>query len=171
MGSCVSTSKDRTRQSIKPPVHEFYHDYGVNEAKGLPSEFCWLEPAVMAGSSVPEGTRELEGLVREGVSHLVSLPAEPGGVPAGAVRGLTIHFLKIKDFEAPSMEQMDEFLHICEVAKAAVEGVAVHRPRYCELLFQVSGMRVGVVRCRPGLEGSSSVGGSQGHPGLSQPHA
>ena len=38
-------------------------------------------------------------------------------------------------------------------------------------LFQVSGMRVGVLRFHPGLDTLSSVGGSQGYPGLSQPHA
>ena len=85
-----------------------------------------MEPGVLAGTAVPEGFWELEAMVREGVSHLVSLPAESCSAPPRPVKGLTIHFIPMMDFEAPSMDQMDEFIHICEVAKAAGEGVAVH---------------------------------------------
>ena len=107
-----------------------FHNCDESKNKSLPWNFSWLEPGVLAGSGVPEGFWELEAMVREGVSHLVSLPAEsysaPPAPPRTPVKGLTIHFIPMRDFEGPSMDQMEEFLHICEVAKAAGEGVAVH---------------------------------------------
>merc|ERR1711963_49888 len=45
----------------------------ANYAKKLPYNFSWIEPRRLAGTSIPSTVAQLEGLVREGVSHLVSL--------------------------------------------------------------------------------------------------
>ena len=98
---------------------------GFREEGRLPSNFAWLPGHRVAGSSVPLTVTHLQEMVREGVAHLVSLsPDTPP--PPFPLKGLTIHYINVKEFEGPSMDQMDEFLHICEVAKAAGEGVAVH---------------------------------------------
>ena len=39
----------------------------------LPWNFSWLEPGVLAGTSVPETAHELRAMVEAGVAHLVSL--------------------------------------------------------------------------------------------------
>ena len=96
-----------------------------NTDRGVPTNFSWLEPSKVAGTSVPRSVAEMAAMVREGVAHLVSLsPDTPP--PTFPLKGLTIHCIHVKEFEAPSIDQIDEFLHICEVAKAAGEGVAVH---------------------------------------------
>jgi len=68
---------------------------------------------------------QLEGLVREGVSHLVSLSPEMPP-PATPVEGLTIHVIPIEDFQAPTLNQIKRFLEICDEAFEAGEAVAVH---------------------------------------------
>ena len=79
----------------------------------------------MAGSSRPGSRGELEALVREGVSHLVSLsPDAPP--PDSPVEGLTVHYIGVEDFKAPTMDQFRQFIAICQAAEEAGEGVAVH---------------------------------------------
>ena len=96
-----------------------------NGNKGLPWNFSWLEAGVLAGSSVPLTVQQLEAMVREGVSHLVSLsPEEPP--PAFPVKGLTVHYLPVRDFTAPSLRQLRQFVRICRAAASRGEAVAVH---------------------------------------------
>ena len=46
--------------------------------------------------------------------------------PAAPVKGLTVHFIPIEDFQAPTQNQIQKFLEICDAALEAGEGVAVH---------------------------------------------
>ena len=46
--------------------------------------------------------------------------------PAAPVKGLTVHFIPIEDFQAPTENQIQKFLEICDAALEAGEGVAVH---------------------------------------------
>merc|ERR1712107_471210 len=59
----------------------------ANYAKKLPYNFSWIEPRRLAGTSIPSTVAQLEGLVREGVSHLVSL--SPETPPLHPHRGLS----------------------------------------------------------------------------------
>merc|ERR1712107_392380 len=97
----------------------------ANYAKKLPYNFSWIEPRRLAGTSIPSTVAQLEGLVREGESHLVSLSPEtpPPTVP---VQGLTVHFIPIEDFQAPTPNQIDKFLEIADNALEDNEAVAVH---------------------------------------------
>jgi atypical dual specificity phosphatase len=97
----------------------------ANYAKQLPYNFSWVELARLAGTSIPSTVAQLEGLVREGVSHLVSLSPEMPP-PATPVQGLTIHYIPIEDFQAPTLNQIEKFLEICDDALEAGKGVAVH---------------------------------------------
>jgi len=97
----------------------------ANYVKQLPYNFSWIERARLAGTSIPSTVAQLEGLVREGVSHLVSLSPEMPP-PARPVHGLTVHYIPIEDFQAPTLNQIEKFLEICDDALEAGEGVAVH---------------------------------------------
>jgi atypical dual specificity phosphatase len=97
-----------------------------NRKRGLPDQFSWLEPGRLAGTSAPGSLDQLRALVAEGVAHLVSLSPEYPPPKRKAVDGLTIHYIGIEDFEAPSMEQLFKFIKIREEAEGAGEGVAVH---------------------------------------------
>ena len=46
--------------------------------------------------------------------------------PATPVQGLTIHYIPIEDFQAPTLNQIEKFLEICDDALEAGKGVAVH---------------------------------------------
>jgi atypical dual specificity phosphatase len=99
-----------------------------NREHGLPARFSWLEPGWLAGTSAPGSINQLRALVVEGVAHLVSLSPEYPPPKRKAVEGLTIHYIDIEDFEAPSMEQLFKFIKVCEEMEGAGEGkgVAVH---------------------------------------------
>ena len=67
------------------------------------------------------------------VSHLVSLSPEMPP-PTSPVQGLTIHFIPIEDFQAPTLNQIEKFLEICDDALEAGKGVAVMLP---ENIFKI----------------------------------
>ena len=96
-----------------------------NHEQGLPHNFSWLLPKRIAGTSTPRRWEQLQALVAEGVSHLVSLSPEVAP-PNLVIRGLTIHFIGVKESKAPSLEQFQDFINICEEARRKKEGVAVH---------------------------------------------
>ena len=96
-----------------------------NRDKNLPQGFSWVEEKRLAGSSVPESRDQLEGLVKEGVSHLVSLSPETPP-PSTPIDGLNITFIPVEDFEAPNSEDFTRFFELCERAHALDQAVAVH---------------------------------------------
>ena len=69
--------------------------------------------------------RALDGGDNHQVSHLISLSPEMPP-PATPVQGLTIHYIPIEDFQAPTLNQIEKFLEICDDALEAGKGVAVH---------------------------------------------
>ena len=85
-----------------------------NHRKGLPHNFSWLKPSRIAGTSAPRRKSEVEALVREGVSHLVSLSPE---VRLPTVEGLSIHHIPVTEHKAPTLEQIQDFIEICEKVK------------------------------------------------------
>ena len=86
-----------------------------NHRKGLPHNFSWLKPSRIAGTSAPRRMSEVDALVREGVSHLVSLSPEVA-LPTSSVDGLTIHHIPVTEHKAPTLEQIQDFIEICEKA-------------------------------------------------------
>ena len=87
-----------------------------NHRKGLPHNFSWLKPSRIAGTSAPRRVSEVDALVREGVSHLVSLSPEVA-LPSSSVAGLTIHQIPVTEHKAPTLEQIQDFIEICEKVK------------------------------------------------------
>ena len=96
-----------------------------NRDKNLPQGFSWVEEKRLAGSSVPASREQLEALVKEGVTHLVSLSPETPP-PTTPVDGLTITFIPVEDFAAPNSEDFRCFFELCERAHALDQAVAVH---------------------------------------------
>ena len=90
----------------------------------LPRYFSWLEPG-LAGTDRPRSQQELQGMVRSGVVHLVSLSPE-APPPEDEVPGLKVHLMPVKDFEAPSQKQLWQFVKLVQDAMKRGEGVAVH---------------------------------------------
>ena len=86
-----------------------------NHKKGLPHNFSWLKPSRIAGTSAPRRMSEVDALVREGVSHLVSLSPEVA-LPSSSVDGLTIHHIPVTEHKAPTLEQIQDFIEICKKA-------------------------------------------------------
>ena len=96
-----------------------------NRDKNLPQNFSWVEEKRLAGSSVPESPEQLEAMVQEGVTHLVSLSPE-SPPPSTTISGLNITFIPVEDFEAPNSEDFRCFFELCQSAHALDQAVAVH---------------------------------------------
>ena len=111
-------------QQAKMPLRDCYR--GREHYKNcLPYNFSWLEGGRIAGCARPQFECELRALVEEGVSQLVSL-SEETPPPAARVEGLAIHFIGVRDFMAPSLQQIQKFIGICKDANGRGERVAVH---------------------------------------------
>jgi atypical dual specificity phosphatase len=82
----------------------------------------WIEEPKLLGSSNPDEAF-LEGLFKKGFRVLVSLLEEsvqaPGYEQATLSHGWKYYKLPIKDFHAPSLEQLQSFVSLLEAQKEA----------------------------------------------------
>ncbi|XP_055491353.1 dual specificity protein phosphatase 23b [Leucoraja erinacea] len=90
-----------------------------------PDNFSWIVPTKLAGMALPRLPIHYQYLSENGIRHLVTLceqlPQYHDTCPA-----VKIHHIKIRDFCAPSFEQIKRFISIVEEANAKGEGVGVH---------------------------------------------
>lgn len=96
-----------------------------------PSEgFSWIVPGKLAAMPVPGRERPLDQeaafLEEEGVRVLVSLTEEPPDSGVLASRHIDQKHIPVKDFTAPTIEQMIEFVAVVEDSVAAGKPVGVH---------------------------------------------
>ena len=106
-------------------MHRWLAQNQQNRDKNLPQNFSWVEEKRLAGSSVPASREQLEAMVQEGVTHLVSLSPETPP-PTTPISGLNITFIPVEDFKAPNSEDFRRFFELCERAHGLDQAVAVH---------------------------------------------
>ncbi|XP_059350363.1 dual specificity protein phosphatase 23-like isoform X2 [Daphnia carinata] len=90
-----------------------------------PKNFSWLEDGKIAALAFPDKREDLEFLANHGIRYLVTLTKElkpnTEEVPA-----LIVVNICVDDYCTFTMEQVQQFIGICEKALEENQGVAVH---------------------------------------------
>ncbi|KAJ8402826.1 hypothetical protein AAFF_G00361400 [Aldrovandia affinis] len=94
-------------------------------ASAQPPNFSWVVPNKLAGLAMPRMPAHYQFLLDNGIQHLVCL-CERRPPHYDTCPGVKLHRIKIDDFCAPSIDQIERFLSIVEEANSKGEGVAVH---------------------------------------------
>ncbi len=128
----------------------------------------WLEEGRVFACRYPRGEPALAGLARQGISVLVNLH-ERGHDPSRLARhGLVEVHIPVKDFSAPSPEQLAQGVAAIARAVAAGERVAVHcggglgrtgTLLACYLVHQGCGAEEAIDRVRTARPGSVETAG------------
>jgi atypical dual specificity phosphatase len=97
----------------------------------VPPNFHWAIEGLLAGMAMPgssfsEPQRDLEDLAGMGFSVLVTLTERPLPFDMVIRCGLAPFHIPVEDFEAPTIEQAEEFCRIVDRMKAEGKKVAVH---------------------------------------------
>ncbi|XP_030747781.1 dual specificity protein phosphatase 23-like [Sitophilus oryzae] len=97
----------------------------MSNGYSAPWNFSWVLPNELAATSCPQTLDDLEFLKSEGIRHLVTLSPEyiP---PIRHFNGIKWSYIPIEEFEPPTLEDMTNFIKICQEAKENNEAVAVH---------------------------------------------
>jgi atypical dual specificity phosphatase len=92
--------------------------------------FSWLVEGELAAMPLPGRHRDLavdaEFLRMEGVRTLVSLTETPPDAGVLAAYGIAEVHIPVRDFTAPTLEQMIEFVDVVRISAARGEPVGVH---------------------------------------------
>ncbi|XP_042868669.1 dual specificity protein phosphatase CDC14A-like isoform X2 [Penaeus japonicus] len=87
--------------------------------------FSWLVEGKVCGSELPWSEIHLNFLRREKVGVIVTL-TEEGCLPESASKEFECHLIPVEEFEPPSLEQICEFMSICDAAQEKKKAVCVH---------------------------------------------
>ncbi|KAK8384694.1 hypothetical protein O3P69_014338 [Scylla paramamosain] len=90
-----------------------------------PWNFSWVVPREICGSAWPETQANIDYLRSEGVGVIVSLSVERQP-HSSAKKVMDCHLIPVEEFEDPSMEQITQFLDICDRARQDKKGICVH---------------------------------------------
>ncbi|KAK7075187.1 Dual specificity protein phosphatase 23 [Halocaridina rubra] len=90
-----------------------------------PWNFSWVIKGVLCACSWPRSNSEITWLVREGVKAIISLSEERQS-PLLARQHMDCYVIPVEEFESPAMEQIDEFIQICDKAALENKPVCVH---------------------------------------------
>lgn len=88
-----------------------------------PTNFSWFIDGKIAALGFPSSRTDVEFLCKIGVKQLISLTETP---PCLYGMKLTQVHIPIDDMTAPSIQQVNEFLRVVELAHLTEEAVAVH---------------------------------------------
>jgi atypical dual specificity phosphatase len=95
-------------------------------------KITWLEPAVLAASSIPIDVKDLRSLREQGVGAIISLTEQPltvfKGITPDAFGALDITYLHvpIPDHHPPTLEQAHVILRFIELMRERQRAVFVH---------------------------------------------
>ncbi len=94
-------------------------------------EFYWLRDNILAGSSRPKSTENLNFLVKMGIKRIISI-SEPNTIKFYA-KDLPVEVIpfEFEDFGIPSLDQLNEFFKIMENSKKENKPVLVHCAMGC----------------------------------------
>lgn len=98
----------------------------------VPRNFSWLEDGKIAALAFPEKREDLEYLVSVGIRYLVTLTKELKP-HVEEVSGLTGVDISVEDFCTFTIEQVQQFVQVCE--KASLENVV--RSPFCNEPFKI----------------------------------
>ncbi|XP_074643024.1 dual specificity protein phosphatase 23-like [Tubulanus polymorphus] len=91
----------------------------------FPPYFSWVIEGLLAALAFPSQPEHIEYLKDNNIKHLVSLTAER--IPkVDGFPDINWTHIPIKDFTAPTLPQVDEFVKLLDYAKKENEAVAVH---------------------------------------------
>lgn len=98
---------------------------GTKERKNLetveyvspPWNFSWIVAGEVCGSAWPESKANIAFLRSEGVRVLVTLSEERRPHSSAKVHGIECHVIPVEEFEEASVEQIAQFISICEKAR------------------------------------------------------
>ncbi len=89
--------------------------------------FSWLIKGEIAGMAKPASSvNDFEFLREEGLEAIVSLSEIPLSKVLIEEFGFTVKHIPIRDFEAPTLEQIEDFVTFAEKARGECKKLAVH---------------------------------------------
>ncbi len=89
--------------------------------------FSWLIEGEIAGMAKPASSvNDFEFLREEGLEAIVSLSEIPLSEVLIEEFGFTVKHIPIRDFEAPTLEQIEDFITFAEKARGEGKKLAVH---------------------------------------------
>jgi atypical dual specificity phosphatase len=91
-----------------------------------PTNFSWIIEGKLAGSGLPVTENEFKWVVDKGIKSIVTVREVP--LPSEWLNGGDIHYLhlKVEDFGAPSVEEMDEVVNFIDKKIRSGRSVLVH---------------------------------------------
>uniref|UniRef100_A0A0B6ZIU2 Dual specificity protein phosphatase 23 n=1 Tax=Arion vulgaris TaxID=1028688 RepID=A0A0B6ZIU2_9EUPU len=103
------------------------HDEIHPDPAGRPHNFSWLVPGVLSASAFPNNIENLQFLISNNVTCLVSLTAERTVdrtyIPEDQLK---LVYLPIRDYTAPSIQQVQEFIQCVLEIQANKQAICVH---------------------------------------------
>ncbi|XP_054257981.1 dual specificity protein phosphatase 23-like isoform X2 [Macrosteles quadrilineatus] len=90
-----------------------------------PLNFSWVVQEKLAAMAWPQTEANIEYVVESGIKHLVTLSPEKIP-PAKHHPKVKWKLISIQEFQAPTLDQIRQFIDICEEAERNKEAVGVH---------------------------------------------
>jgi atypical dual specificity phosphatase len=91
-----------------------------------PLNFSWVEPQLLAGHAYPSGLDDLRWLRSQGIQIILTLTEETLRKSQVDDAGLLSIHEPIRDFHAPTMEQLDRCVSVIRNALSKKMPVAIH---------------------------------------------
>lgn len=92
-------------------------DVEEKEYVSPPWNFSWVVAGEVCGSAWPESKANIDFLRSEGVGVIVTLSQERRPHSSAEVHGIQCHVIDVEEFEEASVEQIAQFISICEKAR------------------------------------------------------
>jgi atypical dual specificity phosphatase len=126
LGCDDAKGPDEQAQSVAKEQVALIGEQPVQPSQG----FSWVVPGKLAAMPVPGRDRPLDQdaafLEATGIRVLVSLTEEPPDREVLASHAIEQEHISVKDFTAPTLEQMIEFVGVVEESSAVGKPVGVH---------------------------------------------
>ncbi|XP_034826120.1 dual specificity protein phosphatase 23-like [Maniola hyperantus] len=90
-----------------------------------PLKFSWVIPKKLAAMAFPRHIENLQFLVNQGITHLVTLTAGKKP-PVDDIPSLRWTEIPIEEFEAPTVEQIEQFVDVCKRSDKNGEVMGLH---------------------------------------------
>ncbi|KAM3956814.1 dual specificity protein phosphatase 23 [Aphomia sociella] len=90
-----------------------------------PLKFSWVIPKKLAAMAFPRNKENLNFLVNQGITHLVTLTAGKKP-PVDDIARLRWTEIPIEEFEIPTVEQIKKFIDVCKRADKNGEVIGIH---------------------------------------------
>lgn len=89
-----------------------------------PTNFSWVVQDKLSGSGLPVSRREFGWLLRHGIKSIVTVREIP--LPSGWTKGVNYLHLRVDDYDAPSLEELDRTVNFIDTQITNERPVNVH---------------------------------------------